>query len=187
MKYSVNNICERFNKKEKLKYIFFWGHTPSPDGNITKTCFSQWFNCNFTVDGVEYHTAEQYMMSQKALLFGDTEVNNEIMSAKHPKQFKALGRKIRHFDGNIWNEKKTDIVIRGNYAKFSQNPELKDFLLSTGKRILVEASPYDKIWGIGMKADNKGVENPLNWNGENLLGFCLMEVRDILLEENKND
>lgn len=184
MKYSVDSVCERFNKKEKLKYVFFWGHTPSD--TITKSCFSQWYDCRFTVDGVEYHTAEQYMMSQKALLFGDTEVNKEIMSAKHPKQFKAFGRKIRNFDEKIWNENKTDIVIKGNYAKFSQNPELKEFLRGTGKRILVEASPYDKIWGIGMQANDKGVENPLNWNGENLLGFCLMEVRD-MLEENKND
>ncbi|MDE5557354.1 MAG: NADAR family protein [Ruminococcus sp.] len=187
MKYSVKNISDRFNKKEKLKYVFFWGHTPSPDGTITKTCFSQWYNCKFTVDGVEYSTAEQYMMSQKALLFGDTEINKEIMSAKHPKQFKELGRKIRNFNEKIWNDNKTDIVIRGNYDKFSQNPELKDFLLKTGKRILVEASPYDKIWGIGMTADDSRVYNPFEWNGENLLGFCLMEVRDMLLEENKND
>ena len=146
-----------------------------------------YFLLNITVDGVEYSTAEQYMMSQKALLFGDIEINKEIMSAKHPKQFKELGRKIRNFNEKIWNDNKTDIVIRGNYAKFSQNLELKDFLLKTGKRIIVEASPYDKIWGIGMQANSSGIENPLEWNGENLLGFCLMEVRDLLMEENKND
>ncbi|MCM1314202.1 MAG: NADAR family protein [Prevotella sp.] len=187
MKYSVKNVCERFNKKEKLKYVFFWGHTPSPDGTLTKTCFSQWYACKFTVDGIEYSTAEQYMMSQKALLFGDAEINKEIMSAKHPKQFKALGRKIRNFNEKIWNDNKTDIVIRGNYAKFSQNPEFKEFLLKTGNRIIVEASPYDKIWGIGMPANSSGIENPTTWNGENLLGFCLMEVRDMLQEEHKND
>ncbi|MDE6797543.1 MAG: NADAR family protein [Ruminococcus sp.] len=187
MKYSVTDMCKRFDKKEKLKYVFFWGHTPSPDGTITKTCLSQWYNCKFTVDGVEYSTAEQYMMSQKAILFGDTEVNKEIMSAKHPKQFKALGRKIRNFNEKIWNEHKTDIVIKGNYAKFSHNPELKEFLLKTGKRIIVEASPHDKIWGIGMPANTDGIENPAIWNGENLLGFCLMEVRDMLAEEIGND
>lgn len=185
MKYTVEKICERFRKKEKLKYVFFWGHQPSE--TITKSCFSQWYNCRFSVDGVEYHTAEQYMMSQKALLFGDTAVNAEIMQANHPKQFKDLGRKISGFNEKVWNDNKTDIVIRGNYAKFSQNPELKEFLLNTSKRILVEASPYDKIWGIGMSSDDSGVDNPLNWQGENLLGFCLMEVRDMLLEGNGND
>lgn len=186
MKYTVESICDRFNKKEKLKYIFFWGHTPSE--TITKSCFSQWYNCKFTVDGVEYHTAEQYMMSQKALLFGDTEINKEIMSAVHPKQFKELGRKIRNFNPEIWDRNKTDIVIRGNFAKFSQNPELKYFLLGTNKGVLVEASPYDKIWGIGLSADDSRVNNPLQWQGENLLGFCLMEVRDMIItEENGND
>lgn len=187
MKYSRNIIEEKFRKKEKLKYMFFWGHTPSADGTITKSCFSQWYNCRFTVDGTEYRTAEQYMMSQKALLFGDEKINAEIMKAGHPKEFKALGRRISGFDEKIWNDNKTDIVIRGNYAKFSQNPELKDFLLGTNKRVIVEASPYDKIWGIGMSADNSSVNNPLQWQGENLLGFCLMEVRDMLAEGNAND
>ncbi|MDE6679302.1 MAG: NADAR family protein [Ruminococcus sp.] len=187
MKYTVESICDKFRRKEKIKFIFFWGHTPTSDGSITKTCFSQWYDCKFTVDGVKYSTAEQYMMSQKALLFGDFETHKEIMSAKHPKQFKALGRKIRNFNEKVWNEKKTAIVIKGNYAKFSQNPELKKFLLVTNNRVLVEASPYDKIWGIGMSADSIGINNPLNWKGENLLGFCLMEVRDMIEEGKGND
>ncbi|MDE7226582.1 MAG: NADAR family protein, partial [Ruminococcus sp.] len=163
------------------------GHRPSADGSITKSCFSQWYDCKFTVDGVEYHTAEQYMMSQKALLFGDFEINKEIMSAKHPNQFKSLGRRISGFNEEIWNNNKTAIVIKGNYAKFSQNPELKKFLINTGNRILVEASPYDKIWGIGMSANNPDIENPYCWKGTNLLGFCLMEVRDMISEVNDND
>lgn len=185
MKYTIESICDRFRRKENMKYLFFWGHHPS--ATITKSCFSQWYECRFTVDGVEYHTAEQYMMSQKAVLFGDTKINAEIMKAGHPNEFKTLGRRISGFDEKVWNDNKTDIVIKGNYAKFSQNPELKKFLLGTGKRILVEASPYDKIWGIGMAADDSRINNPLNWQGENLLGFCLMEVRDMLLEENDND
>ncbi|MDE6101673.1 MAG: NADAR family protein [Ruminococcus sp.] len=186
MKYSREIIEENFRKNENLKYIFFWGHTPSADGTVTKSCFSQWYDCKFIVDGVEYHTAEQYMMSQKALLFGDVEINKEIMSAKHPKQFKTLGRRISGFDEKIWDENKTDIVIKGNYAKFSQNPELKKFLLGTNNRVLVEVSPYDRIWGIGMSANDSGITNPAMWKGENLLGFCLMEVRDmIIMEENK--
>lgn len=180
MKYTRDMITERFNNGEKMKFIFFWGHHPSADGSITKSCFSQWFDCRFTVDGMEYSTAEQYMMAQKAMLFGDNKIYNEIMNAFHPNQFKALGRKISGFDEKIWNENKTDIVIKGNTAKFSQNQELKEFLLNTNSRILVEASPYDKIWGIGMKSDDSGCRNPNLWDGENLLGFCLMEVRDIV-------
>lgn len=180
MKYTRDIIIKSFNSKNRIKYIFFWGHRPSADGSITKSCFSQWFACRFTVDGVEYSTAEQYMMAQKALLFGDNKIYNEIMKASHPKQFKALGRMISGFDDKIWNQHKTDIVIKGNTAKFSQNQELKYFLLNTNERILVEASPYDKIWGIGMKSDDSRCENPTLWQGENLLGFCLMEARDII-------
>ena len=180
MKYTRDIIIKMFNSKKRMKYIFFWGHRPSADGSITKSCFSQWFACHFTVDGVKYSTAEQYMMAQKALLFGDNKIYNEIMKAFHPKQFKALGRMISGFDEKIWNENKTDIVIKGNLAKFSQNQELKYFLLNTNERVLVEASPYDSIWGIGMSSDDLSCENPTLWKGENLLGFCLMEVRDII-------
>jgi len=180
MMYTRDIIQKRYNEGENLRYIFFWGHHPSKNGIITKSCLSQWYDCKFTVDGTQYSTAEQYMMSQKAVLFGDIEVNEEIMKAGHPNEYKALGRKIRSFDPAIWDKSKTDIVIKGNTAKFSQNPELKKFLLSTGDRVLVEASPYDRIWGIGMNAQTGNPENPFNWNGENLLGFCLMEVREIL-------
>ena len=183
MKYTIEKICERYNNGEPLKYVFFWGHKPPLTGGIGKNCLSQWFDCRFTVEGVEYHTAEQYMMAQKALLFGDDEVYKKIMAASDPGAYKALGRKIRNFDGSVWDKKKTDIVIAGNTAKFSQTPELKDYLIKTGSRVLVEASPYDRIWGIGKSEADMTIRNPYNWKGENLLGFCLMEVRDILLEE----
>ena len=162
MKYTRELITERFNKGERLKYIFFWGHKSSVDGSITKSCFSQWWSCKFTVDGIEYHTAEQYMMAQKALLFGDEKILAEIM--------------------DIWDKNCCDIVVKGNVAKFSQNGDLKAFLLNTNSRILVEASPYDKMWGIGMGADDPRCENPTLWNGTNFLGFCLMEVRDFIRE-----
>jgi len=183
MKYSKELIQEQFAKGQNPEYIFFWGHRLSNDGSIKKTCLSQWYECKFTVDGIEYHTAEQYMMSQKALVFGDRKIYTEIMQSDNPASYKALGRKIKNFDEKIWNSHKTNIVIKGNTAKFSQNPKLRDFLLNTGNRILVEASPYDRIWGIGMSADDVKIENPYNWKGRNLLGFCLMEVRDILRSE----
>ena len=138
MKYTRDMITERFDKGEQMKFVFFWGHRPSTDGSITKSCFSQWFDCRFTVDSVEYSTSEQYMMAQKALIFGDNMIYSEIMNASHPNEFKSLGRKISGFDEKIWNANKTDIVIKGNTAKFSQNPKLKDFLLGTNDRILVE-------------------------------------------------
>ena len=182
MKYLRETIIERFNKGEHLKYVFFWGHGKTSDESITKTCLSQWWDCRFTIEGVEYNTAEQYMMAQKAVLFGDEKIRAEIMAASHPKQYKDLGRKISGFKQDIWDENCRDIVIKGNIAKFSQNEELKAFLLNTNMRVLVEASPHDKIWGIGMGADDPRCENPSLWNGTNFLGFCLMEVRDIIRE-----
>ena len=181
MKYKLENLIKDFNSKKKLKFLFFWGHTENGD-EITKACFSQWYSCKFVVDDITYHTAEQYMMAQKALLFGDNEIFHKIMSSKSPKEYKELGRKIKNFSDSKWNENKYQIVLKGNIAKFSQNEKLKAFLLNTGTKVIVEASPYDKIWGIGLSADQENIENPLTWNGENLLGFALMEVRDLISE-----
>lgn len=180
MKYTREWAQEKFNTGEHLKFVFFWGHGKTGDNSVTKNCLSQWWDCRFTVDGVEYHTAEQFMMAQKAVLFGDEKTREQIMAAGHPKQYKELGRRIFGFNQTIWNRYCCDIVIKGNTAKFSQNEDLKSFLLNTNTRILVEASPYDKIWGIGMAKDDPHAENPILWNGTNFLGFCLMEVRDIL-------
>ena len=178
MKYTIQNITERFQKKEKLKFLFFWGHTGKNE--ITKSCFSQWFPMRFQEEGVVYHTAEHYMMVGKARLFNDQESLEKIRQSVSPSQAKSLGRKVKNFDPKIWDEHKYDLVKKGNFLKFSQNTKCKDFLLSTGDKILVEASPYDRIWGIGMLETDTRAENPLLWNGENLLGFALMEVRDEL-------
>ncbi|EIP0772456.1 NADAR family protein [Listeria monocytogenes] len=180
MDYTLEKIQHKYRKGEKLKYIFFWGHQPAEDGKISKSCFSQWWICSFKVDGVEYNCAEQFMMAEKAKLFNDMEMREKILAAKHPKQAKDFGRLIRGFQEDIWLKNRFNIVMRANQAKFSQNEELKKFLMQTKKWILVEASPVDKIWGIGMAADNKNVENPLYWKGLNLLGFALMAVRDEL-------
>ncbi|EAC4527448.1 NADAR family protein [Listeria monocytogenes] len=180
MDFTLEKIQHKYRKGEKLKYIFFWGHQPAEDGKISKSCFSQWWICSFKVDGVEYNCAEQFMMAEKAKLFNDMEMREKILAAKHPKQAKDFGRLIRGFQEDIWLKNRFNIVMRANQAKFSQNEELKKFLMQTKNRILVEASPVDKIWGIGMAADNKNVENPLYWKGLNLLGFALMAVRDEL-------
>lgn len=178
MKYTIQNIKNRFQKKERIKFLFFWGHTVKDE--ITKSCFSQWFTGHFEENGIVYKTAEHYMMAGKARLFNDAEILEKILKAASPNQVKALGRKVKNFDPKLWDEHKYEIVKQGNLLKFSQNKKYKDFLLSTGDKILVETSPYDTIWGIGMLETDLRAENPLLWNGKNLLGFVLMEVRDEL-------
>ena len=166
------------------KYIFFWGHNENKEGEVTKKCLSQWYKCSFVIDEIKYDTAEQYMMSQKVLLFNDIETNIKIMNENDPKKYKELGRKVKNFSPEIWDKHKFEIVINGNIAKFSQNENLKQFLLNTKDKILVEASPYDKIWGIGMDENNKDILNPSKWKGENLLGKALMKVRDYIKKGN---
>ena len=178
MKYTLNNTIEKFHQKENPEFLFFWGHTVKDE--ITKACFSQWFPFEFEENGNIYKTAEHYMMAGKARLFNDHEILEQILKAETPNQAKSLGRKVRNFDPEIWNEHKYEIVKQGNFLKFSQNEKFKEFLLSTDDTILVEASPYDKIWGIGMLETNAKAKDPSKWNGENLLGFALMEVRDEL-------
>jgi ribA/ribD-fused uncharacterized protein len=167
----------------RLKYLCFWGHQPSADGNITKTCFSQWFAAGFALDQVHYPTAEHYMMAEKARLFDDPATLQKILAVPHPRAAKALGREVQNFHPAVWEAQRCQIVVRGNLAKFSQHSQLKKFLLNTGDRILVEASPIDKIWGTGLAADSPAAEHPDRWPGLNLLGFALMAVRRQLQEQ----
>jgi len=179
MKYNIETIKEIVRRKPETTIIYFWGHTPNPK-KMTAACLSQWYDCYFEVEGVQYHTTEQYMMASKARLFKDDEVFLEIMAANNPHDYKKLGRKVRNFEPKLWDSKKSEIVVEGNKAKFSQNPDLKEFLLSTEDTILVEASPYDKIWGIGLDRETALKGSVDQWQGENLLGCALMEVRDWL-------
>lgn len=162
------------------KYLFFWGHTPKKSGQVEKECLSQWYPAEFVVDGVRYSTAEHYMMAEKARLFGDEAVREKIIAAAHPSQAKNLGREVQGFTQSTWEQYRFDIVIQGNIAKFSQNPALKAFLLNTGNRILVEASPMDRIWGIGWSENDPQAQDPEQWRGLNLLGFALMAARSRL-------
>jgi len=163
-----------------VKYLLFWGHTPEHENAICKSCLSQWFDSPFVVDSVEYKTAEHYMMAQKAKLFGDHATYQRIIASQEPREAKKLGREISNFNDATWLKHRFDIVVQGNIHKFSQNISLRDFLLGTSGKVLVEASPVDKIWGIGLSSDDKDSENPLNWRGLNLLGFALMKVRKSL-------
>ena len=167
------------NRGKKVKYLFFWGHQIK--GNtVSKSCFSQWYTSPFNDGENRFATAEHYMMYGKAKLFGDTDAMEKALQAKNPGAVKAVGRSVKGFDQTVWNENKFELVVKANLAKFSSNDELKTFLLNTGKRVLVEASPVDKIWGIGLAEDNDAAQNPNLWKGENLLGFALMEVREQL-------
>jgi ribA/ribD-fused uncharacterized protein len=178
--YTINWLKERIENEEKLKYLFFWGHTPHKDGVITSSCLSQWWACDFENEGIQFKSTEHWMMYHKALLFNDSIIADQILKCRTPGEAKALGRKVSNFDEDIWNSHRMKIVIEGNRLKFSQNEKLKTFLLNTKQRVIVEASPVDEIWGIGLSKDSNDIDNPNTWRGLNLLGFALMEVRDLL-------
>ncbi len=177
---STADLLDGQSRTKRYKYVFFWGDTPRRDGQVDASCLSQWFHAPFTVDGVRYPTAEHWMMAGKARLFGDRETEQSIIAAPHPQQAKALGRQVNGFDTEIWQEHRFDLVVDGNIHKFEQNDTLRDYLLGTGERVLVEASPVDRIWGIGLAATDDRAEHPAQWRGLNLLGFALMEVRSRL-------
>lgn len=162
------------------KYIFFWGHRPQKDGSIGKSCFSQWWLSPFEIGGQEYASAEHYMMAEKARLFGDEASRLAVLAAATPAEAKKLGAQVAGFVEQTWLQHRFEIVVRGNQARFTQNPELGDFLRQTGERVLVEASPLDRIWGIGLAEDDPRCQHPEQWQGPNLLGFALMEVRSRL-------
>jgi ribA/ribD-fused uncharacterized protein len=185
---SKTELIQAIAQGRSFKYLFFWGHTPSQGGSVTASCFSQWWEGSpFVVDDVTYLTAEHYMMAEKARLFGDRQTAEQILQATHPKQAKDLGRKAKGFDEKLWNEQRLAIVTKGNLHKFSQHPELQGFLSGTGNRVLVEASPVDAIWGIGLDRHAKDAANPVNWPGLNLLGFALMQVRELVLQSTDVD
>lgn len=185
-KYHRKWLEQKFAAKSKVNMCMFWGHHSNKEF-ITKACLSQWFQAKFYGDGHHYTCMEQFMMAHKAALFGDHECKEQILQSSDPKHIKALGRLVKGFNEAIWDQFKYSIVVNGNWYKFSQNQALREFLMSTGDSILVEASPADKIWGIGLASDHEHAKNPLMWQGQNLLGFALMEVRDELNRVNAHE
>jgi ribA/ribD-fused uncharacterized protein len=145
--------------------------------------FSQWYRCAFTAGGLAFNCAEQYMMHGKATLFGDAAVAAKILAADHPRAHKALGRQVAGFDDTRWRAERERIVLDGNRAKFTQNPALREQLLATAGTTLVEASPTDKIWGIGLAATDPRANDPAQWRGHNLLGKILTALRDELVRD----
>ncbi|MFJ5676975.1 NADAR family protein [Streptomyces sp. NPDC093097] len=177
---SVEELTALTASGRRLEYVHFWGHRPPRGGGIGASCFSQWWPAPFTVDGVRYATAEHWMMAGKARLFDDAAAERRALAAVHPQQAKDAGRTVRGFDEEVWRRHRFALVVEGSRHKFGRHPQLRAFLLGTGSRVLVEASPLDRIWGIGLAADDDRAADPSRWRGLNLLGFALMAARQQL-------
>ncbi len=164
--------------------VFFWGGI-----------YSQWFRSRFEVDGVVYRTAEHYMMACKARTFGDKETLELILAEPDPSKAKQLGRQVKDWIDDIWTQVRFQHVCRGSYEKFRQNPALLHQLVETGDGLIVEASPYDKIWGVGLdeEAAKRWYDDQIAamapddrevpWPGLNLLGKALMAARTMLTQQ----
>lgn len=159
--------------------LLFWGHK-ARDDHPGPWVLSQWWPSPIEVDDVRYLHAEGYMMAEKARLFGDEGTRQRIITSAHPAEAKRLGRLVRGFDETAWAAARFDIVSRGNLAKFSRHDDLRRYLASTTPQVLVEASPRDPVWGIGLSAQDERAGRLSEWRGQNLLGFALMEVRSRL-------
>ena len=175
-KYDVQWLIN--HSQNNNNFVLFWGNKPPAGGGVNKSCLSQWWLSDFALDSVSYCCMEQYMMAEKACLFGDNESEERILCTQDQAKIKALGREVKNFDSAAWDQVKSSIVLNGNYLKFSQNEQLRHFLLHTEGCILVEASPEDWVWGIGFSEQDANATVPPKWLGENRLGFALMEVRD---------
>jgi ribA/ribD-fused uncharacterized protein len=151
------------------QYVLFWGGWPS-----------QWHPADFVVDGVRYNCCEQFMMAEKARVFGDEAALAKILSSTDPRQQKALGRTVRDFDAGVWNDVCRGIVYAGNLARFAQDEAARRELMATGDRTIVEASPTDRIWGIGLSQGDPRAVDPSQWRGTNWLGIALTQVRELV-------
>ena len=159
------------------RYVNFWGHQPQPDGTLGPSCLSQWWPAEFAADGQVFASAEHYMMWRKARLFGDHDdgrrgAGRHVTGAGQGARTSGERLRQRDVDRHRW-----EIVVSGSLAKFTSDPALTAYLVGTGDAVLVEASPHDRIWGIGLTADDARAAVPSRWRGLNLLGFALMEAR----------
>ncbi len=165
------------NYTETDKYIFFYG-----------SVFSQWAMIDIEIDGMVFNCNEQFMMYKKAELFDDGFALEHIMNSNNPAVQKSWGRRVKNFDKKEWEKIAQDVVLSANWAKFTQHKDLRKQLIDSGDKIIVEASPTDCVWGIGMSCDDPGITDPKNWRGTNWLGAAIMEVRNALQQlDKKND
>ena len=146
--------------------------------------YSQWAASDIHFMGYHFNTAEQFMMLGKAVVSEDAETADMIMAAESPREQKALGRKVKNYDEATWGYVRYDIVLLGNFLKFAQNKAYHDHLVRNEDptvELFVEASPTDKIWGIGLSEFDAQGTTPDQWKGENLLGKVVTEVRDLII------
>ncbi len=174
----IKELRERVAAGWSTDYALFLEPDPEQPGVLGNECLSQWYPSEMQLDGVRFPTAEHYMMWRKARLFGDSDVERQLLADDSPAVAKQLGRRVRNFRSDLWDGHRFDVVVQGSIAKFEQNETLRRYLLGTGDRILAEASPVDNIWGIGFAASDPRAKDPLQWTGLSLLGFALMQVRD---------
>lgn len=144
---------------------------------------SNWHKASFVIDGITYNCVEQHMMAEKAREFDDPNSEQLIMSNPNPREQKMLGRKVKNFDPTVWTDCCLERCLPGIQAKFDQNESLAGLLLATGTKVIAEASPYDRIWGIGLGPDDIRARDQTQWDGTNFLGELLMVVRDKLQEQ----
>ncbi len=178
--YDFRSLIDYIKNGYKPEFLFFWGHHTRTDRQIGKQCLSQWWPCSFTIDKITYNNAEQFLMAEKARFFGDQGALSQILRAKDPAEAKNLGRKVKGFEDDAWEKKRVVFALQANEAKFRQNQDLRDYLLGTGQKILVETSPVDTVWGIGLVENDPRASDPEQWRGLNLLGFVLMNARSRL-------
>ncbi len=180
MRYHLTWLIEKFDRGECTDMIFFWGHVNKTLMAQGDYMLSQWYPSPFSVNEIVYKSAGHWMMARKAILFGDRLAFEKIMAADRPDEVRALSGTISNFDETTWSERKYEIVKEGNFHKFNQSKRLRAYLLNTGRSVLAEANPYDRVWGIGLPRESKNIMDPYTWKGLNLLGFALMEIREYL-------
>lgn len=157
----------------KEKFIFYFGE---------KFVYSHWFKCDFKIGNLNLCCVEQYIMYQKAILFNDNEIAKRILNSSDPSRHRHLGKRVTGFNKGIWHQHCKRFPFEGNFAKFSQNEELRKILMQSVGKYFAEASPYDRIWGIGLSMSNLKIYDRLQWRGKNWAGEVLESVRTELLK-----
>lgn len=151
-------------------------HNPDEENG----CLSNWYLSDFTVDGIKFSSMEQYMMYKKAVTFSDTAIAKQILDTDNVSVIKNLGRQVSNYNNTVWNGIRQIVVYEGLLAKYTQNEELKSFLKSTGDTMLAECAVNDRIWAIGISMTDPNRFYMSKWQGQNLLGFATMQVRNKL-------